>query len=168
MDRSSMLSPEGWPLADCEIVIFDDRPTGAWAPPMDDPEQRQVDLSGTWTITITGKAAVSFSPASSGMTLGTPTYDAATNTQTQPLTIAVGKYPAVTNLLVLKFVDTQQDAGSKKGTGFRDLKVLMPGYATKPSQLFSGESVFLLASIPAPLPATTMCPVCLLYSPTTY
>lgn len=33
------------PLMDCQIVIFDDRPTHAWAPPMDDPEHRQVAKS---------------------------------------------------------------------------------------------------------------------------
>jgi hypothetical protein len=38
----SLLTPEGWPMADCTMVIFDARPTGAWAPPIDDPEQRQV------------------------------------------------------------------------------------------------------------------------------
>ena len=35
---------------------FDYRPTGAWAPPIDDPEQRQADLSGEWTLLLTGKA----------------------------------------------------------------------------------------------------------------
>jgi hypothetical protein len=32
-------------MADCTMVIFDARPTGAWAPPIDDPEQRQVSSS---------------------------------------------------------------------------------------------------------------------------
>jgi hypothetical protein len=73
------------------------------------------------------------------MTLGAAAYDAATNTQTQPLTIAKGKYPAVANLLVLKFEQTQQTATGATGSGFRDLQVLMPGFGSgaKATQLFS-------------------------------
>ena len=54
-DRSE-LDANGWPTADCTMVIFDARPTGAWAPPIDDPEQRQADLSGEWTLVLTGQA----------------------------------------------------------------------------------------------------------------
>ena len=62
-------------------------------------------------------------------TAGASSYSTATNTQTQLLTIAKGKYPAVVNLLVLQFKDTQQNASASRGTGFRDFRVLMPGYS---------------------------------------
>lgn len=143
LDRS-LLSPEGWPLTDCVIVMFDSRPVGAWAPPMDDPEKRQADLSGDWTLSLKGKAKVSLSdPAIKGITLGAATYDASSNTQTQTLTIAKGKYPDVVNLVVLKFENTQQDASADQGSGFRDLRLVMPGFAGK-QQLFSDNWAALM------------------------
>lgn len=42
LNRTTEMTADGWPLVDCTIVIFDKRPTGAWAPPIDDPEQRYV------------------------------------------------------------------------------------------------------------------------------
>jgi hypothetical protein len=146
LDRS-LLSPEGWPLVDCTICVFDHRPVGAWAPPIDDPEQRQVDLSGSWTLALTGKATVSLSdPAIKGITLGAVSYDAASNTQTQTLTIAKGKYPEIVNLVALKFEDTQQDADAAKGSGFSQLQMLMPGYdqKKKAAQLFSDNWAALM------------------------
>ena len=126
MDRS-LLSAEGWPTADCSIVVFDKRPTGAWSPPIDDPEQRQADLSGTWMLALSGKATISLAdPAIKGITLGEASYSAATNTQMQPLTIAKGKYLT-------------------KGTGFRDLKMLMPAHDSLPTrQLFSDNWAALM------------------------
>eukprot|EP01043_Picozoa_sp_COSAG02_P011399 COSAG02_NODE_419_length_22613_cov_22.994492_13_plen_255_part_00 len=50
LNATTELTDKGWPKMDCDITIFDHRPTHAWAPPMDDPEHRQVDLSGTWTL----------------------------------------------------------------------------------------------------------------------
>ena len=49
LNDTTELTELGWPLADCQILIFDHRPTHAWAPPMDDPEHRQLDYSGSWT-----------------------------------------------------------------------------------------------------------------------
>jgi hypothetical protein len=53
--------------------LQDDRPTHAWAPPMDDPLQKQEDFSGEWTLTLSGNATVNLvSPV--GITLGSPVY----------------------------------------------------------------------------------------------
>src|SRR5271166_6114593 len=38
----------GNPLSDGIVVVFDDRPTFAWAPPIDDPAQYQPDMSGLY------------------------------------------------------------------------------------------------------------------------
>jgi hypothetical protein len=139
------LSAEGWPLTDCKIVIFDHRPVGAWAPPIDDPEQRQADLSGTWTLVLSGKATVSLSdPSIQGISLGKSRYHPGTNKQTQSLTIAAGKYPQVVNLVVLQFKDTQQNATASVGSGFRDLQLLMPGHDPSATQLFSNNWAALM------------------------
>ena len=51
LNRTTELDAEGWPKMDCQITIFDDRPTHAWAPPMDDPEHRQAsEPTGTELI----------------------------------------------------------------------------------------------------------------------
>ena len=76
---------------DCQITVFDARPTHAWAPPMDDPEHRQEDYSGTWTLVLTGSATVELvDPV--GITLGKPSYEESTNTLTQPIVFAKGGY----------------------------------------------------------------------------
>ena len=80
--------------------------------------------------------------------LGASAYDAGTNTQATPITIAKGKFPEVVNLLVLTFSDTQSNSSAPLGTGFSDLKLLMPGYAagstSKPTPLFSDDWAALL------------------------
>jgi hypothetical protein len=140
------LSPEGWPNRDCAVVIFDLRPCGAWAPPIDDPEARQANLSGTWTVRLSGQANVSLSATSgSGMSLlPDVVYDAATNTQSQSLVVEDGGYPAVQNLLVLNFSATRLNASAPEGSGFRNLQVLKPGFGassyTAPSSASSSAA----------------------------
>jgi hypothetical protein len=74
LNSTSELDAEGWPKMDCQITIFDGRPAHAWAPPMDDPERRQADYSGTWTLVLTGNATVSLVNAA-GIMLGEPASD---------------------------------------------------------------------------------------------
>eukprot|EP00040_Diaphanoeca_grandis_P035385 m.222362 g.222362 ORF g.222362 m.222362 type:complete len:742 (-) comp33372_c1_seq1:245-2470(-) len=140
------LTQDGWPMQDCKVVLFDMRPTGAWAPPMDDPEQRQADLSGVWTLSFTGYAgSITFGDGGmKGVTIGTPSYDAASNTMTTTVTIAKGKYPAVSNLMVLQFNDTRATPASNNNTGFTNLEFRMPTYETKPTQLFSDNWAALM------------------------
>eukprot|EP00040_Diaphanoeca_grandis_P028097 m.161388 g.161388 ORF g.161388 m.161388 type:complete len:769 (+) comp31231_c0_seq3:377-2683(+) len=150
LNRTTELSVEGWPLMDCQITVFDARPTHAWAPPMDDPEHRQDDYSGEWTLTLVGNATVSLVNAF-GITLGTPTYDEDSNTLTQPIVFAKGAYPKVQNLLVLSFTNTRASASSPQalnGTGFRDLRVYRPGYGPssgKSTQVFTDSWASLLS-----------------------
>ena len=150
LNRSTELTPEGWPLMDCQIVIFDERPTHAWAPPMDDPSHRQDDYSGDWTLVLEGNATVSLVQPT-GITLGTPRYEPSNNTLTQIITFAKGGYPAVQNLLILRFTDTRALPSSPpapNGTGFRNLRVYRPGYGPnsgKSDQLFTDRWAALMS-----------------------
>lgn len=58
----------GWPMEDCQVVVFDDRPAFAWAPPMDDPQALQGDYSGLWRVRVVGNATLALGQAS-GITL---------------------------------------------------------------------------------------------------
>ena len=133
------LTAEGWPTMDAAICIFDLRPTGAWAPPMDDPDHREPDLSGDWTLMIEGQAeSITLSdPTMKGVTVGSSTYDADSNTQTTTVTLAKGTYPEVANLVVLKFEGTRATPVSENNTGFINLRFIHPDYADKPHQLFT-------------------------------
>jgi hypothetical protein len=146
LNASSEKTPDGWPLMDCQITIFDHRPVHAWAPPMDDPEHRQEDYSGEWTLMLTGNATVELvSPV--GISLGAPTYDATANQLVQPIIFAKGSYPAVQNLLELRFLNTRASPDSPQkanGTGFRDLRILRPGYAATSKQLFTDNWAALM------------------------
>lgn len=146
LNATSEVSPDGWPLMDCQITVFDHRPVHAWAPPMDDPEHRQEDYSGEWTLTLTGNATVELvSPV--GISLGAPTYNAAANQLVQPIIFAKGSYPAVQNLLQLRFLNTRASPDSPEktnGTGFRDLRILRPGYAATSKQLFTDNWAALM------------------------
>ena len=106
----------GWPTVDAKIVVFDDRPTDAWKPPIDDPQTRQADFSGLWRMTLTGRADVALkSPV--GITLVNSTYDSSKNRQTAFIKFAAGGWPKVQNLLVFILTNTARDptAGSAQG-----------------------------------------------------
>ena len=151
LNETTELTPLGWPMMDCEITIFDDRPTHAWAPPMDDPDHRQADYSGTWTLSIVGNATVELINAV-GITLGAPSYDATANVMTQPIVFAKGGWPDVHNLLCLRFTGTRATPTSPakvNGTGFVNMTVRRPGYGPtavgkKSTQLFTDEWAQLL------------------------
>ena len=138
LNASTELSPEGWPLVDCSVVIFDDRPIGAWAPPIDDPEQRQQNFSGVWSLSLVGRADVSL-VSNQGISLGPTHYDAGTNTLTANITIAPGHYPGVSNLLILRFTNTRRNATAPANSGFQHLRVHRPGYGHASKQLFTDD-----------------------------
>ncbi len=149
LDPSTELTTEGWCKMDCQWVVFDARPAHAWAPPMDDPEKRQQDYSGEWTLEISGNATVSL-VESKGITLGKPKYDEARNRMTQPITFAKGGYPEVQNLLVLRFTNTRANPTSPtriNGSGFTNMSLWRPGYGPTfgKSQLFTDEFKSLIS-----------------------
>lgn len=120
------LSPDGWPNRDCVVTVFDLRPTHAWAPPLDDPEARQRNLSGMWDVTFDGAADVTLASGSgAGMRLLPDVqYNATSNTQRQTLVVSDGRFPGVENLLILNFTATRVNESAPTGSGFRNLRVV--------------------------------------------
>lgn len=113
----------GWPTADARTVAFDMRPTMAWAPPMDDPEAYQIDVSGTYHLSFKGRADVTASGESAGVALRNVRYDSKGDTSAGEVTVAKGKA-----LVVLEFRNT-------KG-GVRDVRLLRPGYPAGSKEIF--------------------------------
>ncbi|GAB4239135.1 MAG: hypothetical protein Kow00109_13860 [Acidobacteriota bacterium] len=122
----------GWPLEDARTVFFDLRPTMAWAPPMDDPDAFQIDVSGWYRLSCLGKATVSPS-------WGLPfhvvnqSYDAATNITTADVYLPPGQA-----LLALDFTGTQG--------GVKHVRLIRPGYERDTTRTFTRE--FLAALEP--------------------
>jgi len=90
-----------------------------------------------------GRANIALAGGSGhGMQLGNSSYEKESNIMAQELVIAGGKYPAVENLLILNFTNTQQNSTAPIGSGFRYLEILKPGYggtlqAPAPAPIFS-------------------------------
>ncbi len=127
----------GWPMEDARVVVFDMRPTMAWAPPMDDPDGYQIDVSGTYKMSFTGKSDVKPAPeVVNDLKIGPLRYEPKTNTTEGQLTLAKGKA-----LMVLDFGST--------GGGIKNLRILRPGYGLENAQTF--HQPFLDALKPFPV-----------------
>eukprot|EP00730_Choanoeca_flexa_P017862 TRINITY_DN8644_c0_g1_i1.p1 TRINITY_DN8644_c0_g1~~TRINITY_DN8644_c0_g1_i1.p1 ORF type:complete len:620 (+),score=168.54 TRINITY_DN8644_c0_g1_i1:126-1985(+) len=141
------IDSNGWPLVDMQVTVFDDRPTYAWAPPIDDPQTRQADYSGLWMVKITGYADVSINYAAGckGIRMVNQTYDPFANELLAYLEFDKGGWPKVANLLVLQFNNTRRTASSPNNTGFTDLRVIHENYFDRQEQLFTDEWAALMA-----------------------
>ena len=127
----------GWPLEDARVVVFDMRPTMAWAPPMDDPDAYQIDVSGTYHLRFKGVAEVKPAPeVASDITVVNQMHDAKTGLTYADVTLKLGKA-----LMVLDFVGT-------KG-GVKEVKLLRPGYTFTKTPTF--HKPFLEALKPFPV-----------------
>lgn len=115
----------GWPTADGQTVIFDVRPTFAWAPPIDDPDEFQPDWSGEYALSFRGRATVTAS-GSPGLVIQNLAYDADSDRTTGTIVVPKGA-----GLLTLQYRNTEN--------GIRDLKVVRPGYDPDTEQLFTNE-----------------------------
>lgn len=123
----------GWPKGDCFTVLFDNRPAFAWAPPMDDPEKRQPDMSGDYQLSFNGTAQVTAGAEAAGSVLiSNLRYDPRTNRSTGILTVKKGT-PA---LVVLEFRTTRRGPRSASADGFTDLHVIRPGFSLAAKQTF--------------------------------
>lgn len=114
----------GWPTADAQCVMFDVRAIPAWAPPIDDPAQFQPDWSGTWALSFDGSASVGV--PSGGASITDLQYDPEANRTTAALVVNRG-----TGLIILAFRDTIG--------GFRNLRLIRPGYAADTGQTYTDE-----------------------------
>lgn len=127
----------GWPKTDVQVTMFDDRPMAGWwwpAQGIDDPLGKQQDFSGEWKLKLVGNAVVS---VTSSQPISQQKYDPATNTFTATITMPKGTFPAVQNLLGLKFTDTQRTPKDPKGSGFVNFTLNRPGYEGRESQLMT-------------------------------
>lgn len=135
-NKPTTLDSNGWPLTDATEVVFDYRPFGAWAPPLDDPQGYQPDVSGTYHLSFTGQADISpfaNDPGAVGaFTVTNKVYNAATNTTTAELNMQPGK-----DLMVLTFTNTKRLPTDTTSTGITNVKIIRPGYAADTTQTFT-------------------------------
>ena len=107
-------------------------------------EHRQPNLAGVWRLSLSGNATLALETAV-GITMGTPEYNASTNTLIVDVTIAEGKYPAVQDLVIVSFTDTQRNASAPHGSGFTHLRFTMPDYVDEASTLVSNRTLAILS-----------------------
>lgn len=132
----------GWPLADCQTVVFDARPFPEWqcsSDPtacVDDPWVWGIPAQGTYYFSLQGKATVSTGndPAASTF-LNNQTFDPASYTTSGYFTLKPGA-PA---LAELAFSATQRSAASPAGSGFTSLRILRPGHTGDADRTWSPE-----------------------------
>jgi fibronectin type 3 domain-containing protein len=119
----------GNPLSDGIAVIFDDRPTPAWAPPIDDPAQYQPNMSGTYTMSFTGEATLSSVAGNPTLMFSNQTYNPDTNTTTVSVYLPGGAtYADGPALMVISFTNTVLNSGGGTNTGIANLQVIRPGF----------------------------------------
>ena len=114
----------GWPLEDARCVVFDLRPAFAWAPPMDDPDAYQIDVSGTYHLSFQGKADLSSGEDPDSFSIVGKRYDPAKNRTVADLVLPKGHA-----LMILQFRNTQG--------GVRNVRLIRPGYPVDTRQTFT-------------------------------
>lgn len=129
--KAACLDKEGWPTGDTRGVFFDLRPLFASAPPMDDPEAYQIDLSGIYHLSFSGEAVIS-SAGDPFKILG-QNYDAIKN-----LNQAEILFPPKRGLLSIQF--------AKTNGGIRNVTLIRPPYPADTNQIF--HTPFLNAIAP--------------------
>jgi len=134
-NNTEPLDANGWPLGDNSINLLDVRHNMPWNGP--DPTAINADVSGTYRISFAGQAVLEASTeGQTGATIHNQVYQASSNTTTADLVLAPGHY-----LLALSLSQTKRRPTDAPGTGFRDLRVIRPGYAVSTSQLFTTNTV---------------------------
>ena len=123
----------GWPKADGKLVVFDLRPTFAWAPPIDDPEKKiPQNLDGVWKLSFSGIANVSIADGSFSGLITSIQFDNTTN-----ITTADINYPKGEALMVLYFNNTQRTSSDPKGSGVVNISIIAPYCDQKNPTLFT-------------------------------
>ncbi|HBY64557.1 MAG TPA: hypothetical protein DEH78_32455 [Solibacterales bacterium] len=113
----------GWPTTDAQVLLFDIRPVAAWENNIDDPDRFSPDWSGRYAVSFEGRADLTTS-SDGRSSIENLRYDEAANLTTADLVVERG-----TSLLQLVFRSTRRAVGGPTNTGFRNLRVLRPGYA---------------------------------------
>ncbi|MBC8160297.1 MAG: fibronectin type III domain-containing protein [Roseiflexaceae bacterium] len=122
----------GYPTSDARTVFFDMRPTFAWAPPTDDPEAYQIDVSGTYKLSFTGQADLSLGEGGAAIIISNKSYNSGSNITTADVTLPPGNA-----LLIMNFANTKRTAASATNSGITNVKLIRPGYPANTSQTFT-------------------------------
>ncbi len=115
----------GWPLADAQTVLWDHRPVQAWFGDIDDPEHFIPDMTGTYTMSFVGQAAIGV--VEGDFSIAGQVYNPGTNVTTCDL-IVPATVNEWSNLVYLKFENTSG--------GISNLRVIRPGYDHDTTQIF--------------------------------
>jgi len=124
---ADQVDDQGWPLEDARYVL-DFRPVAEWIGSIDDPDVYRLNVSGTWKCSFRGTAVVQ---AGLGGQVANFQYDAQANISTFDWVVASG----ANGLFLIDFRDTRQSARARLNSGFRNFKMLRPGYIDD-TQLF--------------------------------
>ena len=125
------LDSKGWPQADAEIIVVDDRDNQWFNGP--DPKATPIDIGGTYHLSFTGRATLP--PVfPNNYTVQNQFYNATTNTTNADLVVTHNSL----QMIYIDFKNTYNPA-SATGAGVSNVKLLQPGYAANSTQLFSDD-----------------------------
>jgi len=130
-----LVDAQGWPLADAHFTVHDYGPIGH-----QDPEKRQLDGSGTYKLSFNGQADLTVAGDPNSFSIQNKSYDAVTNTTTADLVVPSGK-----PVMGLYLSNTKRLPTDSINTGFTNMKLTMPGYASRPNQLFTDRFLDAIA-----------------------
>lgn len=125
----------GWPTCDAKTIVFDLRPFGAWAPPIDDPAGFHVNTGGTYKLTMSGQATITV--GGSGGFVQNQLFDPAANQTTADVVLPAGHG----GLLTISLSNTRRTPTAAANSGFTNLRLIQPGYAADTNQVFRDEYV---------------------------
>ena len=148
---AALVDAAGWPLSDCETVVFDARPFPEWQCPsdptqcVDDPWVRGIPLFGTYFFSLQGKATVTKGddPGAHAVVLDNVTFDPSSFTTSGYFTLPEG----ATALAELTFAATQRTAASPANSGFTNLRIMRPGHTGDADRAWSPELLAMCAPL---------------------
>ncbi len=132
---------QGWPEADAQIVVLDERVNQWFNGP--DPNAAQPDIGGTYHLSFQGNATVT-PDWLQNYTVQNQVYNAATNTTTADLVVQHNSYA----MLYIDFRNTVNPS-SATGAGVSSVKLIQPGYAADTTQIFTNTMLNDLAPFTA-------------------
>ena len=119
----------GWPLADAQIVVFDDRVNQSYNGP--DSNAVQPDTGGTYHLSFQGQATIK-PDYFQNFAVQNQLYNATTNTTTADIVM----YGNLDPILMIDFTNTVNPASSSKA-GVANVKLIQPGYDPDTTQVFT-------------------------------
>jgi hypothetical protein len=118
------LDADGWPLADAYAVFFDYVPS-----PHDPVAFLPSSIWGDYELSFAGAGEVVLNPAGPGLFMVNSTFDAASWTTLAYVRLSQDGGANTVPGFALGLFQTQREPGAANGTGFRDLRVMQPGYS---------------------------------------